>query len=883
MAKSSGKKETSSPRGEGETKLLGDFKIATQKFDDLPKRLKEFSSKDFQRLSGKEKQEKVNHLLSELIQKTKTPCFLLPAVLEFIEQINALKILHHYSFFHFELWLNQFSHLSADENYRIRAKIAGKWVPRDEFQILFPIGMGKVFSGSHYVTAHSSPDLDTTIASFWGWVDAFTARVAEGLHLWNVPGGAPISSVEIGFLFHQIFGNGVFDHLAKTRSSLALSGMELMTQKGLVHKQTEESAITIDHQRSENAVVLVDAQGYYLGDWRSFDVEGVRQVILMFNNCLRWFEKHLYVKMIALFAKPKIAKTDLSQFYKDIFLKKLGELKPAQDLTEKQRKLLQDYLEKVLKVKKGLNATFEEYAEAMKGFSLFDLQKFVSQVQTLHASALFDKKGSFIEDRSKIFGYLEEIIKGLDVAIQKVRNYYDRLDVALSVKTDVFGFRPQFVSYRDDVDEIRSKMGNYPYLSVTAPDVDGKLIPLGIIQSSDLHKPLLGTVTLRDFCNREETKIPAYFEVISVIDHHKSNLQTASAPLAIIADTQSSNVLCAEMAFAINDRFGLGGMSGPQVDKQVAECSKDLSSSKHKRLMSRLINKQLAMEGKKDFFIDPMREVIEYLHFLYGICDDTDLLTKVSQRDLECVVQLLNRLKSIFLQKDVEIITLNDIPRDKDFVDKAAARILQNKDMYSLYRKIYLSKEEAAEESILTCAKGKPTTFFVDTKEQNTCCRVGQMKMFSRNYPTYAKNVALLRKRWYDMIQDVVRDKQEVDLHMQMISTIAGAEDLYAGREGGFEHKDELWIWIPFTEQSIEHLKGFLNAFRSSPQLEKDGLSVEFYGKRAKEYDQIFAESFMPLPKKIIADKDALPIAVLKYKAGLINSRKAMISPYLPK
>lgn len=235
------------------------------------------------------------------------------------------------------------------------------------------------------------------------------------------------------------------------------------------------------------------------------------------------------------------------------------------------------------------------------------------------------------------------------------------------------------------------------------------------------------------------------------------------------------------------------------------------------------------------------------------------------------------------MQKEVEVISLCDIPRDNDFVQKAAARILQNADMYSLYRKIYLSKEDAVEESIALCAKGRDSSFFADTKEQNGCARVGQAKMFSRNYPTFSRNAALLRKCWYDNMIDFIHERQEVDLHMQMISTIAGAEDLFAGAEGEYKHQDELWIWIPFTEQSIEHLKGFLNAFRSSPQIQKNGLSVEFYGEKAKDYEQIFAESFLPVPKKIITEKAALPIAVLKYKAGLINSRKAMISPYLPK
>lgn len=883
MRKRSGKKAPVSSRQGGKAKLLGDYALEPQKFENLSKYVHEFKTSAFQRLDEKQRIEKVNRSLFDWIEKAQTPCFLLPAVLEYIEQVNALKILDSYAFYHFELWLNQFSTASKEQNYAVRSKISGKGIPRDEYQVLFPIGMGKMYPGSHFVTAHGSPDLDTTIASFWGWMDAFAARVAEGLHLWNVPGGAPTSQIEVKLLFNQIFGEGVFNALAKTRTSLSMSGIELMTQKGLVRKQTNETTLMIDHERMQNAIVLVDREGYYLGDWRNFDVEGVRQVIMQLNNCLRWFESHLHVKLISLFAKDKLSLKDLPSFVNAVFLAKLGDCQPAKEFTEKQRKHLQDYLTKVLKVKKGLDCTLEEFAKGMAQLSLFDFQEFVGLVESLPKSSLFDKSGFLIENRPRIFNYLEKIIKGLDNAIQSVRNFVERLDVALNIKTQVFGYAPQYVSSRADVDEIKSKMGNYPYLSVVSSDKDGKLVPLGIIYSQDLHKNVLGTVSLRDFCNREETKIPSFLEVISVMDHHKSSLHTSSAPLVLIADSQSTNVLCAEIAFEINDRFGTAGMKEKQIDAQLSELSKNLSSSTNKKLMKRLLQKQLVLQEKDHFYIDPQREFVEYLHFLYGILDDTDLLTKVSQRDVECVAHLINRLKSIMLQKEVEVISLSDIPRDSDFVRKAAARILQDPDMYSLYRKIYLSKEDAVEENIALCAKGHPSSLFVDTKEQNGCARVGQTKMFARNYSMFSKNVGAVRKQWYQNVLDFFRERPEVDLHLQMISTVAGAEDLFAGTEGEYDHHDELWIWIPFTEQSIEHLKGFLNAFRSAPQIAKNELSAEFYGEKAKDYEQIFNESFLPISKKVISSKRMLPVAVLKYRAGSINSRKAMISPYLPK
>jgi hypothetical protein len=238
---------------------------------------------------------------------------------------------------------------------------------------------------------------------------------------------------------------------------------------------------------------------------------------------------------------------------------------------------------------------------------------------------------------------------------------------------------------------------------------------------------------------------------------------------------------------------------------------------------------------------------------------------------------------SLMLQQEVEVISLSDIPRNEEFVHLASSRILENPEMYSLYRRIYLAKEDAVEEGIEACAKGQLSSFFGDTKEQNGCARVGQAKLFARNYPGFSSQCAALRRRWYDNALDFFRERSEFDLHMQMISTVPGAEDLFSGMDGEYRHQDELWLWIPFTEQSIEHLKNFLNAFRMAPQIQKNDLSAEFYGERAKDYEQIFSESFLPIPTTIVIEHNVLSIAVLKYRAGLINSRKAMISPYLPK
>jgi len=867
----------------GKSKNLGDFILSAYHFENLDEVFKQFKAPEFFRLNHKQKSDLVNRALLDLILSS-PDTFLLIAVVEFIDKVNRENVLINYVLMSFELWLNQFSGISDDENYRVRGKIVGKGIPRDEYQVLFPIGMGKVHPGSHYVTAHSSPDLDTTIASFWGWIDAFGARVSEGVHIWNVPGGAPQSNIEVALLFHHIFGQNVFNLLAKTRNTLALSSLELMTQRGVINQLTNQSSLMIDHERAQRAIILVDQAGYFLGDWRNFDIEGVRQVILQLNNCLRWFENNLHIGLISLFAQENLNKSDLPKFVQRVFEIKIRDSDPAREFNEKQLRHIEAYLRKVLKVEQGLNATFSEFAKAIQTCGLTNFQEWINQVKALEQSELFDAKGKLIENRPKIFHHLEEIIAGLDRAIQSIRAYTERLDIALKIKTEVFGYLPQVVSYRADVEELRSKMGNYPYLTVTSTDEEGKMLPLGVVRSRDLLQPILGTVTLRDFCNRDETKIPSYLEVISVIDHHKTILHTSSAPVVYLSDTQSSNCVVAQISFRINDGYSLGGMSLKEIEAQVNEVKKDFSSASQKRIFQKLLKRLQAATETKTYFIDPLREFVEYLHFLYAILDDTDLLTKVSRRDVECVAELLNRLKSLMEGRVVEIIQFDDIPLNETFVQNAANRILQNADMYSLYQKIYLAKEQLVEENFLLCAQGKESSIFVDIKLQNGCVRVGQTKLFPNNYPAFKIHGSKLREIWVKQSQDFFADRREYDLYLHMISTVPGAEALFTGSEKGVSSKDELWVWIPMTEQSIEHLKSFLNEFRSSPQimqLQKE-IDLEFVGPSAREYHKIFNESFIPVPFHISEEQAKYSLAIIRFPAGKINSRKAMISPYLP-
>jgi hypothetical protein len=864
--------------------LLGDYSIPKRTFRDVEGRIDALDTPELRALGRIDQHDAISRLLLELI-KEEAP-FSLDCLVDFMGRIREKGLGHRYAMATFELWLNTRSGLSDEENREVRGRLVGKYLPRDAYQRLFPIGMNKYHDGTHFVTAHSSPDLDTTVASFWGWIDAFAARLTKGLHVWNVPGGPPLTQVEIGLLFHDLFGPDTFQFLSKSREALTLTSLDLMTHEGVITRHESDYSLSVDHDRQSTAVVIVNEQGQYRGDWRHFDVEGVRQVVTSLNNCLRWMESHWHIELISLFAKDDLSADDIAPFIDSILGQRIEACEPAKEFTPKQRDYLNTYLEKVLGVEGGLQATFAIFSEAMHTLSIADFTPFISMLRALGTSELFDEKGEIIEHRPRIFHHLEELVSLLSSTFRQVRKHVDRLDIALQVKSDVFGFKPQSLSMRADIEEVRSKINSYPYLTVTEADVDDERRAIGVVYASTLRKAKLGTVTLRDFCNREETKIPAYLEVISAIDHHKVALETSSPLTALFSDAQSANTLVAELAFTLNDAYGMGGSEKGAIESQLSELEKSPFSPSTLRIRRRLLDHLGVSLRESPFFVDPRREFVEYLHFLYAILDDTDLLTKVSKRDVEVVASLLNRLKSLADGKETEIISFDDIRHDEAFTEMAAKRLVQNPDFHSLYSKVYAQKEEAIEENLTRCMQGESSSIFIDTKILNECARVGQTKLFERNYAKFLEYAPQIRHIWYSNAIEIAESSPAIDLHLHMVSTIASADELFDGERHTYEHKDELWVWIPDRDLAVEHLTLFLTSFGQSMKERDHNFEVEFLQGADSPLAELFKESFLPVPhivKEGMREEDRIPVAIIHFKAGLLNSRKGMIAPHIPK
>lgn len=864
----------------GESRKPGEMSIDLVRFSNLHEILQPVFSSD---LSEKDRLEAAHKALLAAIRSFPSPCFLLGAVCEFIEALNNRFGPGFYSLSKFEFRLSRFSELSEEEKYAVRAKIAGRYIPREEYQILFPIGMGKRYPGSHYVTAHGSPDLDTTVASFWGWLDAFSASVSTLRHIWNVPGGAP-ESVEIDLLFYRVFGKDCFRSLAKTGNALSLSASDMISSDSPVYKNIEDTSQMMDDDTS-GPVILVDKKGYYVGDWRREDKEGVRKTTGLLYHCIDWFSFLFHRKLHELLSSEEVRRSDFELLLSKLFALTFAETDPVREFTPKRFDRFDRYLQKVIGLEKGIHTSFGDFWERIETLLSDRSCRFPSIFRSSDFFDLFDNSGSLSSDRRVIFRHLEAIGTALEESVKNFRLYAERIGVAFSVKKEVFGYPSNTVHDGDDPDIIREKAGSLPYITVLGFDSESRPYPLGIVRSSEMHKPILGTVSLRDFCNREETKIPSYLEIVSIIDHHKSVLHTGSAPVARIGDAQSANTLVAEIAFLLNDVSGTAGFSEELLQERLRFLSSNQGNDPSSvRIIQKLLRKKQIISGNLPYFTDPKREFLEYIQYLYAILDDTDLLSKVSYRDVLCAASLLNRLKTLTIGKETETVRFDDIPQGEGFVEKAVRRLLQNEDMYSLYKKVYVLKEEAVELALRLSAEGKSLSLFADTKVQNGCSRVGQSKLFAKNFPVYRlhrKDIILL---WAAGAERFSKERPECDLHMHMISTVPGADEMHSGGDLRFSHQDELWIWIPETEEGASHLQSFLEAFRRSTPIANAEMEGEFHGESAKRHQAIFRESFKPI--RTIADSEETipaPVIILRYEAGLLNSRKAMISPYLPK
>lgn len=864
--------------------LIGGIRHEQIPFESFEENVAAFLDPNFKCKNPIERSHQVNEVCLKLIQQESRSQYVFSNLLHYICWVNENSLLEApYHLNAFERWLNQHSELGYEANRHIRGIITGKYIPREEFQCLFPVGQHKVHPGAHTVTAHNPPDLDSTTASFISWLDAFACRVGSTLSIWNVPYGKP--GPLISRLFELIYGEGIFPYCSRDKSVISPIAVDVLQQDRFIKAKPGSSIRDVDHNRNENHIILTDHEGFYIGDWRVADVDAVSRIQRLLNICMHMYEKDLVLTLSELFSKKNVSK----EYCKETITSFLKRQVPESELefhhfNRDERRQLDDYLRKVLNMPNGGTTSMEEFFEAMDELAGCSFTLFKDQLQKLLQDDLYDASGILEESQDTLFTILHHTFKALISSIKKLRDHLDRIDVAIQIKQKVLGNLPNYVLTSSSLNEITKQIKDYRHITAAFRSKSGKLVPVGVIHREDIELSTQGTVSFRDFCNHDEIQLDKSLEVISAVDHHKSSLSSKSAMVLNVADVQSSNIIIAEQAFKLNDRYSAHGQSKESVEEQWNELSSQEPSSKTMRLLGRLMfKKQFYQSTNNNYFIDPQRELHEYLLCLNAILDDTDLLVKCGWRDILITAELINRIKSLQLGYEIEILSIEDYPRDKKNLKKAIQDVLNNEDMVSFYGHIYEYREQLLDNIICQNGSSKHAEIFEDCKIQNRACSISQFKLFCKNQQGFQENRVEIMNSWLKHNQQIASRYHETDLYMHMLSTIPGHND----KKDSEEHRDEIWITSALArEESISRLKQFFTLFKNSPKYQN--LNLKFHLEADQEHkhssliellERITPQTSIPFVEAKVGE----PILVMTFKKGALNSRKADITPYLPK
>ena len=871
---------------------IGEIEFKAKTFKDIKSIMEAFSNDSFRSLSSIERNEQVNRKLYELIESAPLDSYLLRETVDFLARITKAEVLDgSYNLTAFERWLNQLSELNYEKNRLIRGKIIGKYLPRDEYNRLFPISQNKVHPGSHTVTAHTPPDLDSLTGSFLGWLDAFGCRVGSTLTIWNVPMGKP--GPVASRIFTQIFTDEVFYRVAKQKTLISHVAMDIVQQDRLIKATGEVSIRELNHNRYQFHIIHVDKDGFFIGDWRVSDVDSVAQVQRLLNMAMHAYEKEMVHRLTTLFSREQFKLEDCQLLVEELQDKAVAEFNmQSYSLSQEQTEQLDLYIKKVLGVEEGFLCSIGRFFEKMDQLAGCQFASYTGELHKLLNEDHYDN--DLISDHltSELFSIFNRAYTVLIDCTKSLRSYLDRLDVAMAIKTEVLGFRPTLVGTKAEIHEIRSKIKNHRHLTVVFDDKSGKNVPVGVIHRNDLEQPIQGTVSFRDFCNYDEIKIHDYLEVISAIDHHKTTVSSQSAMVLSVADVQSSNVITAERYFEVNDRYSTRGQSPKSIEEQISEINaKKETSPCDDRILERLIRKRSALRNlnkRSHYFISPERELQEYLLCVNAIIDDTDLLNKCGWRDLLTLAELINRIKSLQEKREVEIIDFSDQELERRSLKKSIRAILKNEELYSFYKVVYDHREEVVGDLISSVTPTEDTRFFEDRKIQNDSCSISQFKLFPRNWEQLNKNYDTILSSWTNQNSQVRRKNSQVDFFLHMMSTIPGGLEAYEGKPPSPNEYDEFWLsGIPEADESISRMRQFLTSLLLSPRHQGRHFEVHLVGPNAEQLP-----IFKGILKETIHDKEVqfresqelkAMVMVFRFQQGTMNSRKADITPFLPK
>ena len=151
-------------------------------------------------------------------------------------------------------------------------------------------------------------------------------------------------------------------------------------------------------------------------------------------------------------------------------------------------------------------------------------------------------------------------------------------------------------------------------------------------------------------------------------------------------------------------------------------------------------------------------------------------------------------------------------------------------------------------------------------------------------YPPFERYHDAILQQWCEHARALIVNQPELDFHLHMVSTIASAEEVHEGLEGHYHHRDQMWLWGPPTWQAKAHLSSFLLGFQSVLAAQDSQVTLEICAPLAEgaAIAAIFRRHFLQAATTLNPREEG-PWAIVHFRAGSINSRKSMITPFLPR
>src|SRR5690606_34007069 len=114
---------------------------------------------------------------------------------------------------------------------------------------------------------------------------------------------------------------------------------------------------------------------------------------------------------------------------RELLEKKLEGSEPALEYSQKQKAQVELFMQKVLGMKKGLKSDFEELATVLSRLGDLPFGGVKGLAQKMREANLFDAEGHLIDERPRIFAFLEGVIQSSHNGIKAIRTRMEKLDL----------------------------------------------------------------------------------------------------------------------------------------------------------------------------------------------------------------------------------------------------------------------------------------------------------------------------------------------------------------------------------------------------------------------------------------------------------------------